>query len=315
MFNDPETRYSMMEKLVLALVHTYRRLRRYFAGHVINVLTNYKIGQILSKPEISGILAKRSMELGGHNLVYKPRPTIRRQVLADFATEVLANRIQECEEEQNPTPLAPSFEIWTLYTDGVSNKDGAGVGLRLVSPDNQEFTYAIRPEFKSTNNEAEYEAFLAGLRLVIKLVVQNLEVHVDSLLVVGQINGEYTAKGNVIVSYLEKAKKLISKFQSFKVIHINRSANKQADALSKLASIKHLAKGVHIEVLKNHSMPLHQVNLIEMGSPSWMTPIIRYLESGMLPKKKRRRTSYNTRHAITKWETVSYIEDHTWDHS
>ena len=81
------------------------------------------------------------------------------------------NRIQECEEEQNPTPPPSSSETWALYTDKASNEDGAGAGLRLVSPDGQELTYAIRLDFKSTNNEAEYEALLAGLRLAVKLGV------------------------------------------------------------------------------------------------------------------------------------------------
>ncbi|XP_035845711.1 uncharacterized protein LOC118492058 [Helianthus annuus] len=73
-------------------------------------------------------------------------------------------------------------EPWLLYTDGASNEDGAGAGLRLVSPDKHEFTYAIRLDFKSTNNEAEYEAFLAGLRLAIKMGVRHIEAHVDSML-------------------------------------------------------------------------------------------------------------------------------------
>ena len=55
---DAETRYSTMEKLVLSLVHASRRLRRYFQGHPINVLTDYRINHVLRKPELSGRLAK-----------------------------------------------------------------------------------------------------------------------------------------------------------------------------------------------------------------------------------------------------------------
>ncbi|KAJ0867854.1 putative ribonuclease H domain, reverse transcriptase, RNase H-like domain-containing protein [Helianthus annuus] len=171
MLNDPETRYSIMKKLVLALVHASRRLRHYFADHVITVLTNYRIGKIHSKPEIFGRLAKWAIELGAHTLIYKPRPAIKGQVLADFAAEVPRNRIQECEDEQSPTPPPSPSDIWALYTDGASNEDGAGAGLRLVSPDGQELTYAICLNFKSTNKEAEYEALLAGLRLAVRLGV------------------------------------------------------------------------------------------------------------------------------------------------
>ena len=95
----------MIEKLVLALVHASRRLRRYFSGHVITVLTNYHLGQILSKPDVAGRLAKWAIELGGYNIFYKPRPAIKGQVLADFATEVPIDKVQECEAIQNPTPI------------------------------------------------------------------------------------------------------------------------------------------------------------------------------------------------------------------
>ncbi|KAJ0948972.1 putative nucleotidyltransferase, Ribonuclease H [Helianthus annuus] len=287
MLTGPETRYSMIEKLVLALVHASRRLRRYFSGHVITVLTNYHLGQILSKPDVAGRLAKWAIELGGYNIFYKPRPAIKGQILADFATEVPIDKIQECEAIQNPTPVFDD-RVWTLHTDGASNDDGAGAGLRLVSPDNHELTYAIRLDFQNTNNEAEYEAFLAGLRLALKMGAKNLEANVDSKLIAEQVNGHYDAKGEAMALYLEQARMLISQFQTFKVNHINRSENKHADALSKLAatSFKHLAKEVRIEVLSNPSIHLKQVNIIEVGNPSWMSPIILYLQHGKLPEEK-----------------------------
>ncbi|XP_022031721.1 uncharacterized protein LOC110932773 [Helianthus annuus] len=287
MLTGPETRYSMIEKLVLALVHASRRLHRYFSGHVITVLTNYHLGQILSKPDVTGRLAKWAIELGGYNILYRPRPAIKGQVLADFATEVPIDKVQECEAIQNPIPVFDD-RVWMLHTDEASNDDGAGVGLRLVSPDDHELTYAIRLVFKSTYNEAEYEAFLAGLRLALKMGAKNLEAHVDSKLVAEQVNGHYDAKSEAMALYLEQARILISQFQTFKIIHINRSENKHADALSKLAatSFRYLAKEVRIEVLSNPFVPLKQVNFIEVGNPSWMSPIIMYLQHGKLPEGK-----------------------------
>ncbi|XP_035838063.1 uncharacterized protein LOC110926798 [Helianthus annuus] len=268
---DPETRYSTMEKLVLALLHASRRLRRYFTGHVITVLTNFHIGTILQKPETSG----------------RPCPAIKGQVLADFVTEVPVDKIKDCEIVETPVKDT-SNELWLLYTDGASNEDGAGAGLCLVSPKKHEFTYAIKLDFKNTNNEAEYEAFLVGLRLAEKMGAQNLRAHVDSLLIASQISGLYVAKGEVMALYLDQAKELLQQFKSYKVVHINRSENKPVDALSKLAStsFQHLAKDVRIKVLKNPSVLLHQVNVIEIGQSSWMTPIIQYLQDGILPESK-----------------------------
>ncbi|XP_022013788.1 uncharacterized protein LOC110913248 [Helianthus annuus] len=296
---DPETRYAIMEKLVLALIHASRRLRRYFANHVIHVLTNYNIGNILARPEISGRLAKWAIELGGHNVVFRPRPSIKGQVLANFMTEVPDDKERECKAMEK-AEKKQTEESWLLYTDGASNEDGAGAGLRLVSPDKHKFTYAIRLDFKSTNNEAEYEAFLPGLQLAIKMGVWHIEAHVDSMLVAGQINGQYEAKGDIMALYLSQAKTLLQTFYSYKVHHINRSENKPADAPSKLesTSFQHLAKDVRIEVLSNPSVPLREVSVIQTGTTSWMTPIIMYLQSGILPENKAeaRKIQYKAEH-------------------
>ncbi|XP_035838809.1 uncharacterized protein LOC118486452 [Helianthus annuus] len=223
---------------------------------------------------------------GGHNILYRPRPAIKGQVLADCITEVPEDKIKDCVVD---TPIKDTSEgLWLMYTDGASNEDGAGAGLRLVSPEKHEFTYAIKLDFKNTNNEAEYEAFLAGQRLAIKMGAQNLQAHVDSLLIASQINGLYDAKGKVMALNFEQAKELLQQFKLYKVVHINRSENKPADALSKPAStaFQHLTKDVRIEVLKNPSVLLRQVNVIEIGTPSWMTPIIQYLQEGILSENK-----------------------------
>ncbi|KAD4982672.1 hypothetical protein E3N88_19343 [Mikania micrantha] len=85
-------------------------------------------------------------------------------------------------------------EIWNLHTDGASNDEGSGAGLILVGPDQLEVTYALKLDFRSSNNEAEYEALLAGLRLACRMKVRKLKAHVDSMLVANQVNGTYDAK-------------------------------------------------------------------------------------------------------------------------
>ena len=75
--------------------------------------------------------------------------------------------------------------------------------MRLINPDGKEFTYAIRLDFDNTNNEAEYEALLAGLRIAAKMGAKQVEAHVDSMLVAGQINGTYDAKDPTMALYLE----------------------------------------------------------------------------------------------------------------
>ncbi|XP_076917131.1 uncharacterized protein LOC143577072 [Bidens hawaiensis] len=287
-FADAETRYSMLEKLVLALVYAAWRLKRYFQGHPIQVLTDYKLKSVSAKQELLGRLAKWEIELGKHSTEYKARPSIKGQVLADFVTEVPAEKVQECLYEQQPPVLSKENKKWILFTDGASSGEGSGSGLRLINPDGQEFTYAIKLNFKSTNNEAEYEAFLVGLRIAKKLGVKFLEARVYSMLIAGQVSGAYDAKNDIMASYLSQAKDLIQQFISCKVVHIRLSENRPTDALSKLAftSFEHLGKDVRIEVLDSSSVPQHQVMVIQTGTVSWMTPIVKYLSSGILLEDK-----------------------------
>ncbi|GJZ52896.1 reverse transcriptase domain-containing protein [Tanacetum coccineum] len=83
----PELNYSPMEKLVLSLVFTAKRLRRYFQAHPIAVITDQPIKQIMSRPDVAGRLQKWSVMLGEHNITYRPRTSVKGQILADFLVE------------------------------------------------------------------------------------------------------------------------------------------------------------------------------------------------------------------------------------
>ena len=88
---DTESRYSNMEKLVLALVMSARKLRPYFQGHPITVYSAYPLRSILHKPELSGRLTKWAVELGEHDITYQPRTAIKSQALADFVADFSPN--------------------------------------------------------------------------------------------------------------------------------------------------------------------------------------------------------------------------------
>ncbi|GJV72356.1 reverse transcriptase domain-containing protein [Tanacetum coccineum] len=105
-------------------------------------------------------------------------------------------RQDDSTKEEEPLPAR-----WTLFTDESSCVDGCGAGVILTDPKGVEFTYALRIQFEATNNEAEYEALIAGLRIAEKIDVQNLEVNVDSKLVANQVNGTYIAKETDMIKY------------------------------------------------------------------------------------------------------------------
>ncbi|GJW63017.1 reverse transcriptase domain-containing protein [Tanacetum coccineum] len=142
--------------------------------------------------EASGKLAKYAVELGAYNITFEPRNAVKGQ---------------------------DDTEEWILFTDGASSSKGFGAGLVLISPSSTEHTYALRLTFDSTNNEAEYEALLAGLRIAKQM------------------------------NYLAKVKEYITYFESFSIKNIPRSQNQKADVLSKLASVafNHLTKEVLVK--------------------------------------------------------------------
>ena len=111
-----EERYQKMEKLVLALVTTARRLRPYFQAHTIEIPTEHPMKQILHKLDTSGRLVKWVIDqLSEFNIRYKPRTTIKGQVLSDFIMEFTST------EPTKIAQLMSDLPIWRLSMDGAAN--------------------------------------------------------------------------------------------------------------------------------------------------------------------------------------------------
>nr|GEY47801.1 reverse transcriptase domain-containing protein [Tanacetum cinerariifolium] len=212
------------------------------------------------------------------NLLYKPRVTgSGTKLLSDGETGLV-------------TSLRGKKTSTTLFTDGSSCVDGSGAGLILTSPEGVEFTYVLRFQFIASNNEAEYEALVAGLRIAVRMRVKNVQVNVYSKLVANQVLGTYVAKEDNMVKYLEIVESLVSGFTTFSISQVPRSKNKKADALSKIASTSfaHLSKQVLVEVLKDKSIKEKEVaTVIEEDGPTWMTQLVDYLKGGFLPGDKK----------------------------
>ncbi|GJY10985.1 reverse transcriptase domain-containing protein [Tanacetum coccineum] len=225
-----------MEKLVMTLVHAARRLRRYFQAHPIKVIIDSPIEQVLNNSGASERLAKWAVKLGAYGITYVPRAEHIAHFLADtlieiYATPEVANnpRVEDIPESSNAREdLTPDLRAWGLYTDEASNNEGSEAGLILIAPDDVEYSYALRLNFSNSNNDAEYEALLAGLWIAKEIPVKDIHAFVDSKLVASQVEGSYEAKAE----------------------------NRKADALSKLAAVQfdHLSKEVLVEVLNERSV-------------------------------------------------------------
>ncbi|GKC99761.1 reverse transcriptase domain-containing protein [Tanacetum coccineum] len=131
-------------------------------------------------------------------------------------------------------------------------------------PGRTKYTYALRFEFEATNNEAEYEALIAGLRIAEQMGIKNLQPHVDSRLVANQVNGSYIAMEPGMIQYLGKVKTLTSSFKKFSIKQVPRSESKKAYVVTEVLTV------------------------VEEEANTWMTPIYEYITEETLHAERKK---------------------------
>ncbi|KAL0405870.1 UNVERIFIED_CONTAM: hypothetical protein Slati_3900900 [Sesamum latifolium] len=182
--NGAEGRYTPIEKMALALVITARKLRPYFLTHPVGVKTNMPLKQTLGKPDTSGHLIKWAVELSEYDISYLPHTTIKAQALTDFVSKMMGA----------PPEETPKDEKWLLHVVGSSTTQGSGAGIVITSPQAEDLEFAIKFDFKASNNKAEYEALVAGMKIAHEPGARHLLAYSDSQLVVKQVEGTYEEK-------------------------------------------------------------------------------------------------------------------------
>ena len=126
---------------------------------------------------------------------------------------------------------------WTLYFDGASNALGNDIGAVLISPEGCHTPFTARLCFSCTNNMAEYEACIFGLKTAIDLGIKSLVVFGDSTLVISQIKGEWDTKHPNLIPYKEHVLTLLPHFEQITFEHFPREENQLADALATMSSM------------------------------------------------------------------------------
>ncbi|CAH9134294.1 unnamed protein product [Cuscuta epithymum] len=286
--NGPETRYTLMEKTILALIASIKRLAPYFQAHPVIVYTTQPLATILRNPMASGRITKWSLMIGQYNIEFKPRPTIKGQALADFIAECTART------EDDPQGDNDFNNWWEMYTDGASIAKGCGRGAVITSPEGFKAYYSMKFEFKVTNNEAEYEALIAGLKCAKALGAARLKVKMDSQLVVTQMNGTAETREERMKIYKEIAEEQTAQFEQVIIEQVSRVENAEADILSKLGNPpggdpttsipRHIRGFVRQETLPTPATDVIRVETISIAEPNWSKEIADYLRDGTLPE-------------------------------
>ena len=137
---------------------------------------------------------KYAMELSAYGVQFQPREAKKAQVIADFIVEYTGREEEEEVREDHE---------WVLHVDDSSTRADLRVGLVLVGPHGAKILYALKFGFEASNNEAEYETLIAGLKLGRDIGARRLKALSDSMLVVQQVRGKYETKGESTMKYLE----------------------------------------------------------------------------------------------------------------
>ena len=164
-----EERYPRMEKLAFALITAARKLKPYFQAHTIVVLTDQLLKREMSNPEVAGRMALWAIELSEFDVQYRLRTAVKRQIVADFIAEYTQSEDK-----------GAGHRLLSIHTDGSSNQRSGGAGVVIQTPERDKIECMIRLDFPTTNNEAEYEALVAGLDLARAAGVENMIIHCDS---------------------------------------------------------------------------------------------------------------------------------------
>jgi ribonuclease HI len=287
--SESKAHYQPVQKLLYAVLITSRKLRYYFQEYSISVVTDYPLGNILRNQDATGGISKWAVKLGTLNIDFKPRTAIKSQALVDF--------MAEWRENQLPTPTERP-KHWVMYFDGLLKLEGAGAGVLLISPKGKQLKYVLQIFWKVSNNEAEYESLLHGLRLVASLGIKRLLVYGDSAVVINQVNKSWDCNKEKMDAYCVEVCKLENKFYGLEFHHVVRDNNVAVDILSKLCSTRaQVPAGVFVHKLHAPSIPepapmttdpvpLPAGQEVMMINVDWRQPFIDYIREQKVPTDK-----------------------------
>jgi ribonuclease HI len=242
----------------------------------VTVVSSFPLGEIIQCREASGRIVKWAVEILGETISFAPRKAIKSQP-----------------------------ELWTMFFDGSLMKTGAGAGLLFISPLGKHLRYVLRLHFPASNNVAEYEALINGLRIAIELGVRRLDARGDSQLVIDQVMKNSHYRDPKMEAYCDEVRRLEDKFYGLELNHIARRHNETADELAKIASGRTtvppdvFSRDLHQPSVKTDDTPEPEKASAQPEASSaqrveeersgvqpnrnWQTPYLQYLHQGELP--------------------------------
>jgi ribonuclease HI len=200
-----------------------------------------------------------------------------------------------------------------MYFDGSLMKTGVGAGLLFISPLGKHVRYVLCLHFSASNNVAEYEALVNGLRIAVELGVRRLDARGDSQLVIDQVMKNSHCRDRKMEAYCDEVRRLEDKFHGLELNHVARRYNETTDELAKIASGRTtvppdvFSRDIYQPSVKLDDAPEPDETSAQPEVPSaaegealriegerngvapnqnWQTPYLQYLLQGELPLDK-----------------------------
>ncbi|XP_071909679.1 uncharacterized protein [Coffea arabica] len=296
-FTAYEANYSFLERSCCALAWAVQKLRHYLLSHTTYLISRSDpLKYLLGKPMPTGRMAKWQMILSEFDIIFTTQKAIKGQAVADHLAEnPLKDDYQPLhtyfpDEEALFVGIAEDMNDqcpeWRLFFDGASNSFGAGIGAVLVSPEGKHYPGSAKLRFSCTNNMAEYETCIFGLKMALEMEIKDLLVFSDSDLLVHQTLKEWITRDSKILPYHCNLLELANKFRSLEFRHIPRVRNVFADALATLSSMIQHPDELIIEPIQIHlqGKPAHCL-VVEKSSDGrpWYNDIKEFLKTGSYP--------------------------------
>jgi ribonuclease HI len=200
--------YTELEKVLYVVLMASRKLWHYFQAYNIIVPSSQPLKDIMRNREVTGRIGKWATELNEFSIDYVHRFSIQFQALADF----IADWTLGAQEE-----VTKVVEAWTVFCDGSWGTFGAGDAAILVAPSKVRTCYTARLDFSCTNNIAEYEALLLGLRKLKAMGVRRAILKAGSQVISGHVDKSSKARDPKLEKYLDTVRRLEASFEGFSV--------------------------------------------------------------------------------------------------
>ncbi|XP_075086061.1 uncharacterized protein LOC142168805 [Nicotiana tabacum] len=190
----------------------------------------------------TGKQAKEQILLSEFDNVYLTQKAIKGQALADHLAEnedyePLTMYFPDEEVLFDGEDITESYLGWRMFFDGAANFKGVGIGVVLISESGQHYPTSSKIRFPYTNNMAEYEACILGIRMAVDMNIKEILVIGDSDLLIHQVQGEWSTENFKILPYVHYVNELCKKFTKIEFKHVPGIQNEFVDALATLSSM------------------------------------------------------------------------------